>query len=126
MKKRFDMMSAEGILDAIHYLEGENLDIGFFLISANNCAKVGYALLDNRLDFYEKVDDDFYQVKCSLQADGQIHYMDIEEDVLVQEPMFDEDDEETDEETFVAVGLIVELIHVDDGIEYALNVNLVE
>ena len=116
------MMSAEGILDAIHYLEGENLDIGFFLISANNCAKVGYALLDNRLDFYEKVDDDFYQVKCSLQADGQIHYMDIEEDVLVQEPMFDEDDEET----FVAVGLIVELIHVDDGIEYALNVNLVE
>ena len=115
-------MSAEGILDAIHYLEGENLDIGFFLISANNCAKVGYALLDNRLDFYEKVDDNFYQVKCSLQADGQIHYMDIEEDVLVQEPMFDEDDEET----FVAVGLIVELIHVDDGIEYALNVNLVE
>lgn len=122
MKKRFDMMSAEGIIDAIHYLEGENLDIGYYLISANNCAKVGYALLDNRLDFYEKVDDNFYQVKCSLQADGQIHYMDIEEDVLVQEPMFDEDDEET----FVAVGLIVELIHVDDGIEYALNVNLVE
>lgn len=122
MKKRFDMMSAEGIIDAIHYLEGENLDIGFFLISANNCAKVGYALLDNRLDFYEKVDDNLYQVKCSLKADGQIHYMDIEEDVLVQEPMFDEDDEET----FVAVGLIVELIHVDDGIEYALNVNLVE
>ena len=122
MKKRFDMMSAEGIIDAIHYLEGENLDIGYYLISANNCAKVGYALLDNRLDFYEKVDDDFYQVKCSLKADGQIHYMDIEEDVLVQEPVFDEDDEET----FVAVGLIVELIHVDDGIEYALNVELVE
>lgn len=122
MKKRFDMMSADGILDAIHYIEGENLDIGFFLISANNCAKVGYALAANRLDFYEKVDDNLYQVKCSLQADGQIHYMDIEEDVLVQEPMFDEDDEET----FVAVGLIVELIHVDDGIEYALNVELVE
>lgn len=122
MKKRFDMMSAEGIIDAIHYLEGNNLDIGYYLISANNCAKVGYALLDNRLDFYEKVDDNLYQVKCSLQADGQIHYMDIEEDVLVQEPMFDEDDEET----FVAVGLIVELIHVDDGLEYALNVNLVE
>ena len=122
MKKRFDMMSADGILDAIHYLEGENLDIGYYLISANNCAKVGYALLDNRLDFYEKVDDNVFQVKCSLKADGQIHYMDIEEDVLVQEPMFDEDDEET----FVAVGLIVELIHVDDGIEYALNVELVE
>ena len=122
MKKRFDMMSADGILDAIHYLEGENLDIGYYLISANNCQKVGFALLDNRLDFYEKVDDNVFQVKCSLKADGQIHYMDIEEDVLVQEPMFDEDDEET----FVAVGLIVELIHVDDGIEYALNVNLVE
>lgn len=122
MKIRFDMMSADGIIDAIHYLEGNNLDIGYYLISANNCAKVGYALLDNRLDFYEKVDDNLYQVKCSLQADGQIHYMDIEEDVLVHEPMFDEDDEET----FVAVGLIVELIHVDDGIEYALNVNLVE
>ena len=122
MKKRFDMMSADGILDAIHYLEGNNLDIGYYLISANNCAKVGFALIDNRLDFYEKVDDNFYKVKCSLQADGQIHYMDIEEDVLVQEPVFDEDDEET----FVAVGLIVELIHVDDGIEYALNVMLVE
>ena len=122
MKKRFDMMSAEGIIDAIHYLEGENLDIGYYLISANNCAKVGFALLDNRLDFYEKVDDNVFQVKCSLKADGQIHYMDIEEDVLVQEPVFDEDDEET----FVAVGLIVELIHVDDGIEYALNVELVE
>ena len=122
MKKRFDMMSADGILDAIHYIEGENLDIGYYLISANNCAKVGYALTDNRLDFYEKVDDNSYKVKCSLKADGQIHYMDIEEDVLVQEPMFDEDDEET----FVAVGLIVELIHVDDGLEYALNVNLVE
>lgn len=122
MKKRFDMMSAEGIIDAIHYLEGENLDIGFFLISANNCAKVGYALLDNRLDFYEEVEPNNYQVKCSLKADGQIHYMDVEEDVLVQEPMYDEDDEET----FVAVGLIVELIHVDDGLEYALNVDLVE
>ena len=47
--------------------------------------------------------------------------MDIEEDVLVQGPM-----DEDDEETFVAVGLIVELIHVDDGLEYALNVELVE
>ena len=122
MKKRFDMMSAEGIIDAIHYLEGENLDIGYYLISANNCAKVGYALADNRLDFYEEVEPNNYQVKCSLKADGQIHYMDVEEDVLVQEPMFDEDDEET----FVAVGLIVELIHVDDGLEYALNVELVE
>lgn len=121
MKIRFDMMSADGIIDAIHYLEGENLDIGYYLISANNCQKVGFALLDNRLDFYEKVDDNSYQVKCSLKADGQIHYMDIEEDVLVQGPM-----DEDDEETFVAVGLIVELIHVDDGIEYALNVNLVE
>ena len=122
MKKRFDMMSAEGIIDAIHYLEGENLDIGYYLISANNCAKVGYALADNRLDFYEEVEPNVYKVKCSLKADGQIHYMDVEEDVLVQEPMFDEDDEET----FVAVGLIVELIHVDDGLEYALNVELVE
>ena len=122
MKIRFDMMSAEGIIDAIHYIEGENLDIGYYLISANNCAKVGYALLDNRFDFYEEVEPNNYQVKCSLKADGQIHYMDVEEDVLVQEPMFDEDDEET----FVAVGLIVELIHVYDGIEYALNVNLVE
>ena len=121
MKIRFDMRSAEGIHDAIHYLEGENLDIGYYLISANNCQKVGYALADNRLDFYEKVDDDLYQVKCSLKADGQIHYMDVEEDVLVQGPM-----DEDDEETFVAVGLIVELIHVDDGIEYALNVELVE
>lgn len=121
MKIRFDMRSADGIHDAIHYLEGENLDIGYYLISANNCAKVGFALLDNRLDFYEKVDDNFYKVKCSLKADGQIHYMDVEEDVLVQGPM-----DEDDEETFVAVGLIVELIHVDDGIEYALNVELVE
>ncbi len=114
-------MSADGILDAIHYIEGENLDIGYYLISANNCQKVGFALLDNRLDFYEKVDDNVFKVKCSLKADGQIHYMDIEEDVLVQGSM-----DEDDEETFVAVGLIVELIHVDDGIEYALNVNLVE
>mgnify|MGYP004529323349 CR=1 FL=1 len=124
MKKRFDMMSANGIIDAIHYLEGRDLDIGNYLISANYCQKVGYALSDNRLDFYEKVEDNFYQVKCSLVADGQIHYMDIVEDVLVQGTLDDEVID--DEDIFVVYGLIVELIHVVDGIEYALNLMQVE
>lgn len=115
MKIRFDMMSAEGIIDAIHYLEGRNLDIGNSLISANYCSKIGYALSANRFDFYEEVEPNDYKVKCSFQADGPIHYMDVHEDVLVQ---FDDD--------YVVYGLYVELVHVDDGIEYALELIQVE